>query len=142
MTLGKLSAEIFDRIIVKEDDDTRGRPPGEAAQLIVQGILESGKTLPYTVLINETEAVNTTLDQAPASSLVVILPETVSRAIGLIEARHPKPHLDLPQAIAADQSLRAAAEASHPIHNISVNGSNPFQVVEVQEGIKYVQSGS
>ena len=142
MTLGNLSAEIFDRIIVKEDDDTRGRPQGEAAQLIVQGIVGSGKTLPYEVTINETEAVNTTLDQAPTGSLVVILPETVSRAIALIEARHPKADLNLPKAIAAEPSFKAVAEAAHPVHNIPVNGNSPFQVTEAKEGIKYVQSGS
>ncbi|HEY9738978.1 MAG TPA: cyanophycin synthetase, partial [Coleofasciculaceae cyanobacterium] len=36
--LGRLSAKIFDRIIVKEDDDLRGRPSGEAAELICKGL--------------------------------------------------------------------------------------------------------
>lgn len=142
VTLGKLSAEIFNRIIVKEDDDTRGRPQGEAAQLIVQGIMESGKTVPYEVMLSETEAVNVTLDQAPSGSLVVILPETVSRAIGLIEARHPKPDLALPQAIAANQPSTAAPEAANPVQNALVNGSNPFQTADIEEGVKYAQSGS
>lgn len=93
VTLGRLSAEMFDEIIVKEDDDTRGRPRGDAADLICKGIkevLESGSSkVGYTVIIDETEAVNTALDEAPSGSLVVILPETVNRAISLIEARNP-----------------------------------------------------
>ena len=35
------------------------------------------------------------LDRAPFDSLVVILPESVSRAIGLIEARNPVKDLEL-----------------------------------------------
>lgn len=89
VTLGQLAAEIFDRIIVKEDDDTRGRPRGEAAALITKGIEQARPNQAYETILNETEAVNTALDNASAGSLVVILPESVSRALSLIEARQP-----------------------------------------------------
>lgn len=89
LTLGKLAAVIFDRIIVKEDDDTRGRPRGDAAELIAKGILQAKPDCRYESILNETQAINTALDSAPPGSLVVILPESVSRAISLIEARRP-----------------------------------------------------
>ena len=81
--------DIFDRIIVKEDDDTRGRPRGDAAELITKGIEKCDRQCQYEVILNETDAINTALDSAPKESLVVILPETVSRAIRLIESRLP-----------------------------------------------------
>jgi cyanophycin synthetase len=43
------------------------------------------------VILKETEAINTGLDRAASGGLVVILPETVTRAISLIEARNPLP---------------------------------------------------
>jgi cyanophycin synthetase len=89
MLLGELSAEIFDRVIVKEDDDTRGRPRGDAADWIAKGIEKSDRPCKYEIILNETDAVNTALDSAPKESLVVILPETVSRALRLIESRLP-----------------------------------------------------
>ena len=89
--LGKLSASIFDRIIIKEDDDLRGRPIGEASELITKGILQEKPDYQYQVILKETEAINTGLDQATAGALVVILPESVSRAISLIQARNPLP---------------------------------------------------
>ncbi len=89
VTLGKLAAEIFDRIIIKEDDDTRGRPRGEAAQLIAKGIIQVKPDRRYETILDETEAINKGLDIASSGSLVVILPESVSRAIRLIEARGP-----------------------------------------------------
>ncbi len=89
VTLGKLAAEIFDRIIIKEDDDTRGRPRGDAAELIAKGILQVKPDYRYETILDETTAINTTLDTASSGSLVVILPESVNRAISLIEARNP-----------------------------------------------------
>jgi cyanophycin synthetase len=85
--LGKLAAEIFDSIIIKEDDDTRGRVRGTAADFIVRGIKEANPNREYETILNETEAVNKALDTAPDNSLIVILPESINRAIKLITAR-------------------------------------------------------
>ncbi|WP_315791976.1 cyanophycin synthetase [Fischerella sp. JS2] len=87
VALGKLSAEIFDHVIVKEDDDTRGRARGSAAELIVQGIKQVNPNYEFEVILDETQAINKALDIAPENSLVVILPESVNRAIKLIKAR-------------------------------------------------------
>ena len=102
VSLGELAADIFDEIIIKEDDDTRGRPRGNAAELIYQGVeqfLNQGKDsesrVIYESILDETSAINMALDRAPFDSLVVILPESVGRAIGLIEARNPIKDLEL-----------------------------------------------
>ena len=88
--LGKLAGQIFDQVIVKEDDDRRGRPSGDAAKLIVQGLVEAdAASTPHVVTLDETEAIGAALDEAPENGLVVILPESVSRAIALITARNP-----------------------------------------------------
>lgn len=92
--LGSLSARIFDQILVKEDDDSRGRPRGEAAALIIQGMMAAkpaGAEANYTLQLDETEAIEWALDHAPENGLVVIFPESVSRAIALITARNPLP---------------------------------------------------
>lgn len=89
INLGRLSADIFDRIIIKEDADRRGRPSGEAAELIRKGILETNPDREYEIILNETEAINTALDGVASGGLVVIFPEKVSNTIGLIEERRP-----------------------------------------------------
>jgi cyanophycin synthetase len=91
VTLGKLAAAMFDRIIIKEDDDTRGRPRGDAAYWIQQGIALVRPDYAYETILEETTAIQTALDTASEGSLVVILPESVSRAIGLIQVRKPLP---------------------------------------------------
>ena len=91
--LGKLSATYFERIIVKEDDDTRGRAWGEVAELIVQGIesvaSEVTPLVAHSILLNEAEAIEWALDNAPENALVTIFPDNVSRAIALIMSRNP-----------------------------------------------------
>jgi cyanophycin synthetase len=91
IALGRLAATIFDRIIIKEDDDLRGRISGEAAELITKGILQAKPDSQYEIILKETDAVNSGLDRATPGGLVVILPESVTRAISLIEARNPLP---------------------------------------------------
>ncbi|MEO1520996.1 MAG: cyanophycin synthetase [Cyanobacteria bacterium J06633_2] len=86
ITLGSLSAKIFDRLLVKEDDDTRGRERGNAAGLIIQGVHEVSPEMRYTTILSETEAIRSALKEASEGSLVVILPETVRRAIELIDS--------------------------------------------------------
>ncbi|MGA1621838.1 MAG: cyanophycin synthetase [Synechocystis sp.] len=87
--LGQIAAQVFDRIIVKEDDDKRERPNGEAADLIVKGILQERPDAQYEVELDEVTAVNHALDQVDDNGLVVVFPESVSRAIDLIKARNP-----------------------------------------------------
>ncbi len=88
--LGKLSAQIFDWVIVKEDNDNRGRPRGDAARCIMAGIEQVNTKARYETILDETKAIKTALDQAPKGSLVVIFPESISRALSLVSERLPE----------------------------------------------------
>ena len=85
--LGKISAQVFDLIIIKEDDDKRGREPGEVADLICKGVFQENPNLKYETILSETEAIETALNSAVKESIVVVFPESVSRAISLIHQR-------------------------------------------------------
>lgn len=85
--LGNISAQIFDRIIIKEDEDPRGREPGEVADLIAKGICQVNTNSVYEVILEETKATNTALDQAQTNNLVVVFPDKVNQAINLIKQR-------------------------------------------------------
>jgi cyanophycin synthetase len=92
--LGRISAEMFDRIIIKEDCDRRGRAPHEVANLMQKGITEFSPNLPCKIILDETEALIEALDTAPDNALVVIFPEKVERAIEIVESRQPQEHKD------------------------------------------------
>jgi cyanophycin synthetase len=108
--LGSLSATFFDEIIIKEDDDLRDRPWGEAADLISQGIeralaASAQLTVTDSIVLNEVDAIERALDNAPDNALVVILPEKVDRAISLIMARNPVTERVEPTTVAAPDNL-------------------------------------
>ncbi|MEM8780722.1 MAG: cyanophycin synthetase, partial [Cyanobacteria bacterium P01_G01_bin.49] len=87
--LGRIASQVFDQIIVKEDDDKRGRHRSEAADLIIKGILQENSQAHYESVLDETEAIELGLDRVDKGGLVVIFPESVSRAIALIQKRNP-----------------------------------------------------
>jgi cyanophycin synthetase len=129
--LGKLSATFFERIIVKEDDDTRGRAWGEVAELIVQGIesvaTEVTPLVAHSILLNESEAIEWALDNAPENALVTIFPDNVTRAIALIMSRNPisdAPAVAVPVASPPETSPVSEAIADHAI----VNNNGQFSV--------------
>ena len=85
--LGNIAAQIFDRIVIKEDEDPRGRQPGEVADLISKGICQENPNVGYEVILQETEAINMALSHAKTHNLVVIFPDKVNRAISLVKQR-------------------------------------------------------
>ncbi|MBW4473007.1 MAG: cyanophycin synthetase [Stenomitos rutilans HA7619-LM2] len=128
ITLGKLSAQMFDRILIKEDDDTRGRPRGEAAELITEGIIQAKPDARYETILDEVTAIHTALDAASLNGLVVILPESVTRAIDLINARRPEPPAKpAPVAMKSAENVQAANHVAQPQ---AVSEATPEESVE------------
>lgn len=84
--LGELSAKIFSRILIKEDDDTRGRPRGDAAHFIEMGVIRIPNHCTYEIIHDEVTAINQALGTASPGALVVVLPCEVGRTIRLIES--------------------------------------------------------
>ena len=60
--VGKISAGIFDQIIIKEDQDSRGREPGEVADLIKKGVDQVSPDKPYKIILDEEQAIDSVLD--------------------------------------------------------------------------------
>ncbi len=130
VTLGKLSALMFDRIIIKEDDDTRGRPRGEAATLITEGIVQVKPEARYETILDEVTAIHTALDAASLNGLVVILPESVTRAISLINERRPE-EKPSPTPVAVKSAEKGqAVGVNHSEQPQAVSEANPEGSVE------------
>jgi cyanophycin synthetase len=86
---------MFDRAIVKEDDDRRGREPGEVAALIRQGWEQEKAGDRLQEILDEATAIETALEKAEPGDLVVIFPADVQRTIQIItrfqDKLNPKP---------------------------------------------------
>jgi cyanophycin synthetase len=82
---GRLAAGL-DRVIVKEDVDPRGRPPGEIAALIVDGLRAAGMADDrFRVISSEHEAVETVLAELEDGDLAVVLVEDVAAVLAQVQ---------------------------------------------------------
>lgn len=79
--LAVVAANTFDTIIVREDDDLRGREPGEVAHLIVDAIKRSRSSLPVNIIEDEAEAVDHALGMAGPGDLVVVFVDRVDETV-------------------------------------------------------------
>ncbi|MGI9105583.1 MAG: cyanophycin synthetase [Pyrinomonadaceae bacterium] len=99
---GRIAAQMFTHAIVREDDDLRGRPLGEATRLVIEGIREVNPDLPVKEFRDAPEAINYALSHARKGELLVVLADNVSRSIELVnrfrEQRTPVKvvHEDIP----------------------------------------------
>ncbi|HEX8680126.1 MAG TPA: cyanophycin synthetase, partial [Chthoniobacterales bacterium] len=79
MQLGELAGRMVDHLVVKQDENLRGRPSGEAAELIREGARRGGLAdSQITVVLPEREAVITALGMAEPRDLVVIFADIIN----------------------------------------------------------------
>jgi cyanophycin synthetase len=103
---GELAGRTFDRIVIREHDDTRGRQRGELAQRLHEAVIAAG--LPperVTVILDEIEAVNTAIDLAGPGDLVVALVYRIPRVWNALMQRMGQ---------VTEESATPALESDHP----------------------------
>lgn len=83
--LGRLAAQMFERIIIKEDEDNRGRERGDVAKYIQIGVTQENPNFDYEIILKEPTAIETALKEATPGSLVVIFPESVKQVLALLK---------------------------------------------------------
>jgi cyanophycin synthetase len=73
--LGRVAARYFDEIIIREDANNRGRPRGNTAELIAEGIASAGdesRASSVRTVLDELEATRLALDEAKEGDVVVV----------------------------------------------------------------------
>jgi cyanophycin synthetase len=83
----------FDLVLVKEDDDLRGRQPGEVGELLRQGLIQAGFPAERIVpgAYTEEEGVLKAMRIARAGDLVTIFGDNLTRVWDLIVSFKPEP---------------------------------------------------
>jgi len=79
IALGEESAKIFDEIIIRHDDDMRGRTVEEVENLITRGVVNINPAIPITYSMSECEALDYAIDHAVSNSIVVLLTENIKK---------------------------------------------------------------
>jgi cyanophycin synthetase len=84
--LAVVAANTFDHIIIREDEDLRGRERGEVAQLMEDTMRRARPNLPISVCLDEREASIQALEMARDGDLVVLFIDHVDEAIALVKS--------------------------------------------------------
>ena len=83
--VGSISAKYFDEIIIRLDENLRGRTAQEIIELLQKGIAESGKSIPVSVIQNEKEALQYAIKNAGQDALITLLADNVEPSISYIK---------------------------------------------------------
>ncbi len=79
--LGKLSAKMFDEVIIRQDKNLRGRSNQEIIDLMVEGIKSVNPTMNYTAIPKEKEAIDYAIKNAKKGSFIIICSDVIPDAL-------------------------------------------------------------
>ncbi|HWY11062.1 MAG TPA: Mur ligase family protein, partial [Bacteroidia bacterium] len=84
--MGRISAEMFDHIIIRQDKFLRGREADDIVRLLVEGIKESTPTQSYEYIPKEIEALKHALDMAKPGTFITALSDVIDNAIDVVQS--------------------------------------------------------
>ena len=84
VNLGRLSARMFDEVIIRQDRNLRGRSDDDIIALLISGIREVAPDMKVTVMKKEEEAIRHAIGTAPKGAFVVLCSDVVPDALELV----------------------------------------------------------
>ena len=90
---GRLAAQAFDAVVVREDKNKRGRKPGESADLVMEGVrraqAEGGRCAEATIVVDEGDAAAEAMRLARPGDLVMLCSDDITGVYKrvMVEAR-------------------------------------------------------
>jgi cyanophycin synthetase len=94
---GRAAARGFERIIIKEDRDLRGRRGGEIAELLRAAVMSEAPECECQIVLDETEALRTALSEIEPDEVVVIFYEKLDPALSVLKEFGAAPAQMVPQ---------------------------------------------
>ena len=89
--MGRAAAPFFDLVLLRDDEDLRGRPPGEVAGLLRQALLAGGMRPDQVEQArNEPEAVRRAIARAGRDDLVVVFADRITKVAALVDFERQK----------------------------------------------------
>ncbi len=82
--IGKVAAEMFDEIIIRQDKHLRGKSEKELIDMLLVGIKSVDANKKITVIPSEKEAINHAITNAAVGSLIVICSDVVPDALAQV----------------------------------------------------------
>ncbi len=95
INLGVQAAQIFDEIVIRHDEDSRGRANEEITQLLTEGARSYNPNMHIVVISNEVEALKQTIKHAAAGDFIVCCVDDVFGTIKLLQELSSKEKLEI-----------------------------------------------
>lgn len=84
--MGRISAQMFDHIIIRQDKFLRGRLAEDIVKLLVEGIHEVNPNQSYEYIPKEIEALKHALDMAKPGTFITALSDVIDNAIEVVQS--------------------------------------------------------
>jgi cyanophycin synthetase len=84
--MGRISAEMFDHIIIRQDKFLRGRLADDIVKLLVEGINEVNTKQSYEYIPKEVEALKHALSLAKPGTYITALSDVIDNAIDVVQS--------------------------------------------------------
>ncbi|GAB4332937.1 MAG: cyanophycin synthetase [Flammeovirgaceae bacterium] len=84
LEVGRVSSKIFDEIIIREDEDLRGKRHGESIDLVKKGILEVNPNKKITIIEDELEAIRYAVTNSPKDAFITVSSERIQASMKLV----------------------------------------------------------
>jgi len=82
--IGRIAAEMFDEIIIRQDKNLRGRTEEEIISMILAGVREVSADKKVTIIPSEKEAITYAINNAQKGSLIIVSSDVVPDALNLV----------------------------------------------------------
>ncbi len=83
--MGRISTEMFDHIIIRQDKFLRGRKAEDIVKLLVEGIVEGNPNQSYEYIPKEVEALKHALSMAKPGTFITALSDVIDNAIEVVQ---------------------------------------------------------
>lgn len=93
--IGFYAAQMFTNIIIRHDDDLRGRPAEEITRLLTEGIMSYNQNIPVTVIPKEQDALLHAMNNAVNGSFIFVCTENIKQTLTFV--RELKEESEKPQ---------------------------------------------
>lgn len=84
--LGRISAQMFDHIIIRQDKFLRGREADDIVKLLVEGIKEIDPKQSYEYIPKEVDALKHALSLAKPGTFITALSDVIDNAIDIVQS--------------------------------------------------------
>lgn len=82
--LGRIAAEMFDEIVIRQDKNLRGRTDTEIMELLHQGIKEVNPKIPVQKINPEKDSIKYVIENAKPGSHITVCSDVITEALDLI----------------------------------------------------------